>query len=316
LLEADVAAESFMTGGRPAVEDPDGELFLRIGRGDDGRARFTQTLKAKIVEGSGEDSTEPPDHDLLMRNEMEWREATASLHADALIARNKLCSDLATSNNLAPVSTSLLAHMSNLSDEPDAPHMEGALVSATVSAFAVAPGTSVEQIVEFRSKNARTVQRFRGAITDLAATVRQPEIAPEAALSAARDVYLNRIEPDLGALEDRLSESRISFLTKSLFGAAALAVTPATLPSVTGAAANFGAQTINYRFSREKLLEEHPYSFLHRLGKADFVVPRQLAPPDILSSDISPRDFVYQQIDALFEILFEGRNSFLASKDA
>ncbi|MBK5231584.1 MAG: hypothetical protein JJE13_01190 [Thermoleophilia bacterium] len=306
LLEADLPAEAFMPDSRPPIEDPEGELFLRIGKSEDGRVRFTGTLKAQ--RGDDGEESEPPDPDLLERNAREYREATASLFADALIARNKRCHDIATSNNLAPMSPSLLSHMSALTDEADAPHMEGALISATVNAFAVGDATSVDQIIEFREKNKRSLQRFRGAMTDLAAAVRQPEVAPEAALSAARDVYLNRVEPDLGALEARLSESRISFLVRSLFGVAALALTPATLPSAAGAAASFGAQTINYKFSREKLLQEHPYSYLHRLGKADFVIPKILAGPDLLSTDVSPRDFVYQQFDALFEVLSEGQN--------
>ncbi len=309
LTKADITAEDFMSEGRPEVEDPNGELFLRIGKGEDGRARYTQTMRATVARTANQASPISPSHELLVKNELEWREATASLHADALIARNKLCGEVAASNNLAPISTSLLSHMSGLSDEPEAPQLKGALVSASVDAFAVLPGTSVEQVLDFRKKNVRAVRRFRGAMTDLAAAIQQPNIAPEAVLAAARDIYVNRVEPDLGVLEDRLSESRISFLTRSLLGAAALALTPVTLPTIAETAAKFGAQTINYRFSREKLLEEHPYSFLHRLGKADFVLPRQLSQLEILSPGTAPRDFVYQQIDAIFEILFESRNS-------
>lgn len=43
--ETDIAAESLMPHDRPPNEDPDGELFLRIEKGDDGRARFTETRR-------------------------------------------------------------------------------------------------------------------------------------------------------------------------------------------------------------------------------------------------------------------------------
>jgi glutathione S-transferase len=181
--------------------------------------------------------------------------------------------------------------------------MEGALIGVAVDAFLVRADTPVDQVVAFRDKNKAAIQRFRAAMTDLATALRQPEIAPEAALAAARDIYRNRIEADLGVLEDRLSESRIKFFAKSLFGAAALAMTPMVAPAVADAAARFGAQTINYRFSRERLLQEHPYAYLHRLSKADFVIPRQIAGSDLVSPDVSPRDFVYRHLDALFELM-------------
>lgn len=304
---ADIAAESLMPHGRPPNEDPDGELFLRIEKGEDGRARFTGTLRAQLP-----DTTEPspePDPDVAARNHREWREATASLHGDALIARAQQCREIAASNNLAPVAPSLLSHIASLTDEVNGPVMEGALIGVAVDAFFVRPDTPVEQLVAFRDKHRTALRRFRGAMTDLAAALRQPEIAPEAALSAARDIYRNRVEADLGALEERLSESRIKFLAKSLFGAAALATAPMATPAVAESAARFGAQTINYRFSREKLLQEHPYAYLHRLSSADFVIPRQVVGADLVSPDTSPRDFVYRHLDALFDLTLASENA-------
>ena len=296
-----------MPHGRHPNEDPDGELFLRIEKGEDGRARFTGTLRAHLP-----DTIEPPprpDPDVAARNEREWREAAASLQGDALIARTQLCRKIAASNNLAPVAPSLLSHMASLTDEVDAPVSEGALIGVAVDAFFVRPDTPVEQLVAFREEHGTALRRFRGAMTDLAAALRQPEIAPEAALSAARDIYRNRVEADLGALEERLSESRIKFLAKSLFGAAALATTPLAAPAVAESAARFGAQTINYRFSREKLLQEHPYAYLHRLSGADFVIPRQIAGVDLVSPDTSPHEFVYRHLDALFELTLATENA-------
>lgn len=310
--KTDIAAESLMPHDRPPGEDSDGELFLRIEKGDDGRARFTETRRidpSRILD-PGDKPAPEPDPEVLERNYREWREATASLDGDALMARARQCRRLAEANNLAPVAPSLLSHLASLTDgDGEAPVLEGALMSVALDAFVVQEDTPVDDIVAFRDRNLPAIQRFRAAMTDLAMSLRQPEIAPEAALSAARDVYRNRVEPDLGALGDRLSESRIGFLARSLFGAAALTVTPLTAPTVVESAARLGAQTINYRFSRQRLIEEHPYSFLHRLSKADFVIPRQLIGPDLVSPDLTPREVVYAHFDALFEMVRELRQA-------
>ena len=300
--EADVAAESLMPHPRLPNEDPDGELFMRVEKGDDGRWRFTQTLRINsehIIKPSGGEAIGPETEG---ESPWLWHEVAASLFADTLMARARQCRQIAAANNLAPVSPSLLSHLASLTDETDdCPVAEGALLSVALEAFCVRPDADVESIVEFRDRNAMAVRRFRAAMTDLAATLGQSNLAPEAALAAARDIYRNRVEPDLGALESRLTESRLKFFARSLFGAAVLAVTPLTAPTAVEKAALLGAQTINYRFSRQRLLEEHPYSYLHRLSAADFVLPQKVTGPDLVAPDLPPREIVYREVDALFD---------------
>jgi hypothetical protein len=301
----DIAAESFMPHPRAPNEDSEGIILLRIEDDDRGRTRFTQTLRidpANLVNAPTPKRRDSPEDD----PDRDVREATAALHADTLLERARQSRELAVANNLAPVAPSLLSHLASLTtDEAEYPMIEGALLGVALDAFMARSDTPVEAIIEFRDRHVRAIQRFRAAMTDLGALLRQADIAPEAALAAARDVYRNRVEPDLAALEARLSESRIKFLTRSMFGAAALAVTPLTAPTVTENAVRLGAQTINYRFSRDRLVEEHPYSYLHRLSTADFVIPSQLTGPDLVSPELTPADAVHRQYEALFEISYE-----------
>jgi hypothetical protein len=302
-----VAAETFMPEPRSSDEDEEGHMYLRLEQGNDGRWRYTHSLRLgwhrfekwskEELEAANVESSE---------DDARSRQATASLYAEILIARTQQAQKLAATNNLAPIATSVTSHLASLvHEEGDVPVMEGAMLGVVVDAFVARDDTSVEDIVAFREKNMASIQRFRAAMTDLGAALRQADVSPEAALAAARDVYRNRVEPDLGTLEDRLSESRVKFLARSLFGAAALAVSPLTTPIAVESAARLGAQTINYRFSREGLLEEHPYSFLHRLSSADLVLPRQLSSVDLVSPDIDPTAAVYGQFDALLEIVHE-----------
>jgi hypothetical protein len=203
----DVAAESFMPHPRAPNEDSDGVIMLRIEQDELGRTRFTQTLRidpAALAEAKPSERRkgDDPDRDV--------REATAALHADTLLERARQSRELAVSNNLAPVASSLLSHLASLTtDEREFPMIEGARLGVALEAFMARSDTPVEAIIEFRERNMVAIQRFRAAMTDLGATLRQADIAPEAVLAAARDVYRNRVEPDLGALEARLSESRI-----------------------------------------------------------------------------------------------------------
>jgi hypothetical protein len=185
------------------------------------------------------------------------------------------------------------------------PIVEGALLGAALEAFVVDEDTPVERLVRFREENARTLQRFRGAMSDLGQSLRQSAIRPEATLAAARDVYRTRVEPDLGTLEDRLKESRIKFLTRSIFGAAALAITPLSVPTALEGGARLGAQSINYRFSRDRLLEEHPYGYLHRLSSADFIVPREYSAPELVSSTRNPARAVHEYFETTYEVAHE-----------
>ena len=174
------------------------------------------------------------------------------------------------------------------------------MIGAATEAFAVLEDTPVDDLLWFRDKHADSLGRFRAAMADMAAALRKPEVAPEAALSAARDVYRNRVEPSLGALESRLTESRLKFVARSIFGAAALTVAPMSAPSVVQAGATLAGQTIRYRFSRERLLEDHPYGYLHRLSRSDFVVPSEHFSPQVVSSSRDPAEAVHGYFEHLY----------------
>lgn len=299
----DVAAESIIP--RSPDGDPDGEDFLRIAKGDDGRYRFATLLRVARSRIADSPPSDVDEREIEKRDDSDLYEAARTLDADLLMARSRRCLELCAMNNLAPVAPSIMAHLAALSSDDkdgDEPISEGALIGVAVDAFEVREDTPVEAVIEFRERNLAAVQRFRAAMTDVGAALREGSLKPEAALAAARDIYLNRVAPDLGLLEDRLKESRVKFLARSLFGAAALAVTPLTTPLVVESAARIGAQTINYRFSRKRLLDEHPYGYLQRVAVSDLVTPRQLSGLDLVSPDVNPTTAVYRLYDVLAEL--------------
>jgi hypothetical protein len=295
-VNEDVPAEAFMKRGRMARDEPGGIELLAIERDETGRTRFTGTLQLT------EESLGPPNETKSVTDE-DILEAAASLRAESLIARARLGREMAAKNHLAPIAPSLVSHLACLvNTDESCPVAEATMMGAAIESFVVAADTPVATIVAFREKNALTMQRFRGAMADLAATLRESDVRPEAALDAARDVYLTRVQPSLGALEERLNERRLKFAVRSILGAAALTIAPLAPIAAVESGIRLGAQTIEYRFSRQQLLDEHPYAYLHRLASADFMVPRSHFATDLISTTTDPEQWVYEYFDALFEL--------------
>jgi hypothetical protein len=295
-VETETPAEALLPMPRPPNEDPEGELFLALRRDENGRVRYAGTLLLD------RDKLGPPDPPTRTAEEAdeELLLASAALSADVLLARARQTRELAAANNLAPVATSLVSHLASLTagDDPEVPVAEGALLGAAMEAFVLNDETSVEDLLSFREEHAGALGRFRAAMADLAVALRQPEIAPEAALAAARDALRNRVQPELSNLETRLNESRLKFVARSVFGAAALAVSPLGPVTAVEAGAQIGGQTINYRFSRERLLEEHPYGYLQRLQASDLVTPRERFTYEMVSPTQDPGEAVRRHFEA------------------
>lgn len=177
---------------------------------------------------------------------------------------------IAAENNLAPISHSLGGHLAAVigssQEESTPPVREAALLSVVVEAFTLDPTVSPEEILAFREKNAQSQGRLRASLVDLAAMLRN-DASPTTMLAEARDAYRNRVEPALGDLEEALKGSGINFFFKSLVGATAVAIAPIEPVSTSAGAARVVGQTIDYSFSRSKLIREHPYGYLHEIGK-------------------------------------------------
>lgn len=175
---------------------------------------------------------------------------------------------IAGSNNFAPVSHSLAGHLATVigssQAEPDVPSREAALLSVVIEAFAIDPQISSEDILRFREKSSRARARLRASLVDLSAHL-QSEKSPIATLAEARDAYRNRVEPALGDLEEVLKENQLKFFTKSLVGATAVAIAPVEPVSTSVGAARMMGQTIDYAYSKSRLLREHPYGYLHQV---------------------------------------------------
>lgn len=179
---------------------------------------------------------------------------------------------ISASNNLAPVSHSVGGHFaavigSSEAGQPDVPVREAALLSVVVEAFAIDPSTSSEEVLALRVSGGRAQARLRASLVDLAAGLRS-DAPPATMLAEARDTYRNRVEPALGDLEEVLKENQVKFLMKSVVGATAIALAPIDPISASAGAARVMGQTIDYSYSKSRLVREHPYGYLHQVREA------------------------------------------------
>jgi hypothetical protein len=177
---------------------------------------------------------------------------------------------IAASNNFAPISHSIGGHLaavigSSGSTVGGTSSREAALLSVTADAFTLDPSITVEDLLAFRERSARARARFRASLVDLSEQLRA-DGPPGSLLSEAADTFKNRVEPALGDLEDALKESGIKFLLKSLVGATAIAVAPIEPISTSVGAAKVVGQTIDYSYSKSRLVRDHPYGYLHELS--------------------------------------------------
>lgn len=174
---------------------------------------------------------------------------------------------LAASRNYAPLATSVSSHLASLTSvEGDVTaRREAALISVAVEAFAIDASVGVDDVIALRDKTAVSRARLRASLADLSSRL-SADAAPESLLSQARDTFKNRVEPALADLEDRLKENSIGFLIKSLLGATAIVMTPMAPVSSSAAGVRFIGQTLNYRFSKEGLVRDHPFGFLHQVA--------------------------------------------------
>jgi hypothetical protein len=165
------------------------------------------------------------------------------------------------------VASSLLGHIGSLAGQriEGLPVEEASLLSAAIQNYEIDPATPVEDVLAFRERNRGSLGRFRASLSDLREELQQNG-SPEARLSSARDTYRNRVEPALGRLEDSLNESGLVFFLKSVTGASVIVLAPIEPTRAVEGAAQLTAQTIRYAFSRKRMIEEHPFGFLHRLS--------------------------------------------------
>lgn len=226
------------------------------------------------------------DERALLETDLQTDQALASAVLDAVagMARqatslylNRLqdAFELARHHNLAPVAHSVASHVGSLVGHytDDAPRREAALLSAAVDAFEVHDETPIEDILLFRIRNKGLIGRFRSSLVDLSAELQQ-DATPLTLLASARDTYRNRVQPALADLEAAMNESRMRFLIRSLAGATAITLAPVKPVRAVEAGATLVGHTVNYRFSRDKLLREHPFGLLHKITGEFAVNPR------------------------------------------
>lgn len=210
--------------------------------------------------------------------------AAAALFADIAFRRLSDARELAASKNLAPLAYSLVGHVGSLAgpENADVPIREAALISATIQAFEIDADVELETVAKLRDKHGQEIARLRASLTDLAAAL-DGGTNMDRLMAQARDVVRNRVEPALGDLESVLKENRIKYMLKSALGVSTLTV--GAIQPVAGMerAGALTAQTLDYRFSREALVRQHPYGFLHRVeslrpGTSTSSTPKMMSP--------------------------------------
>lgn len=201
--------------------------------------------------------------------------------------------ELARDHNLAPLGHSVLSHVGSVLGRADdgAAYREAALLAAAIEGFEISADTPVERICAFRSRHNHLIGRFRSSLVDLSASLHE-DLAPTARLAGARDVYRNRVVPALGDLETAMRESRLTFVLRSLVGAAALTLGPVKPVTAAEEGAQLIGRTISYRFSRKRLVQEHPYGYLYKVRK-EFGTGNGLLERDLLATAMSdPVEFL------------------------
>lgn len=207
------------------------------------------------------------DHDKLETAGKKMLDNLVDYAARQYVQRVRDAFQVAQAHHLAPVSGSAVSHVASMVGMPsDVPRTEAALLSTAIKAFELAPDTPVERIVEFREKHAASLGRFRASLVDLSEGLRA-DAHPTQLLGEAHDRYRNRVVPALGELEDALSQGKIRFFLRSVMGATALSLAPIKPVKAVEGGVTLVGQTIEYSFSREKLIQEHPFGYLHQVSK-------------------------------------------------
>lgn len=243
-----------------------------------------------------------------------WR-AWCSHAADHYIERLTDAQALASWNGLSPIGLTPIEHVGSLAlghedDADDTSSSSAALLSAVVQTFSLPADIPVERILTFRDKHAGSLGRLRSALADLGESLKS-DGTPRELLGRASDTYANRVVPALGDLESVMKESKISFFIKSAVGASAVVLAPVEPIKAVEKGAELAAQSLNYSFSRDKLVREHPFGYLYRLGTELHAEPARATVELIESASSDPRAsltelFLRQEPGVLVQALLGG----------
>lgn len=198
----------------------------------------------------------------------ESAEQVATEVTDRLVANIENATKRAATLGLAPLAITPFASLATSlpKQEGSSPVREATLIEVATRGVEVAPHTDLEDVLAFRDQNRDLMGRFRGALIDLAAAIEAD--SPAAAAEQAYAVVKNRVEPQLGALNDALETGRISFAWNMLLGASAVALSGGDLGAATSSAGSVAMQRLRYAFSRDRLVREHPYGLLYQTARA------------------------------------------------
>lgn len=150
---------------------------------------------------------------------------------------------------------------------------QGMLANLVIEQIKVDPDTPVKKILDFRTKHASELGRFRVKISELTAHISE-DLPPEQLHQRVKDIYINEVKPAISDLKKGLTDSLISWGTKNTLtiggldsstgSLALLGSLHLTIPYTLIAEAGILVSLPAFQFNRERAesLRKNPYSFV------------------------------------------------------
>lgn len=230
-------------------------------------------------------SDHPDDAELLRRAEED-----GAMFADGLLTSVSRAQRQAAERGSAPLAVTYLAEVASALPplEPSAPIAEASMIQIATKGVRVNRGTALADVLRFREKNRHLMGSFRGAMTDLAASLDAD--TPMNAIEQVHATLVNRVEPALANLTTELGRRRIKFATEMSAGASAFSlasVDPATLATAGGLLVT---RTLAYTFDRDRMVRESPFGLIYRarrqFGESLTQAPTVVKDPKALVRDL------------------------------
>lgn len=147
----------------------------------------------------------------------------------------------------------------------------GMLASLAIERIAIAKETSVEQLIDFRTRHRDELAIFRAKIDKLAASIETDEPV-EALRQRIADIYSHDVAPAITNLKAALDGRRIRWLSDGLQKIAFLSVGSSTVLAATGmpvptallagAGLSLIVSGVMYNVDRRESLRQNPYTYL------------------------------------------------------
>ena len=150
------------------------------------------------------------------------------------------------------------------------------LSQLAIERISIAPNTSVESLLKFKSNHKDELAQFRLKVEQIASTVKE-DLPAEALRQRISDLYNNEVEPAINNLKKALDGRRIKWVGEGLVKIAFMSAGSSTMlvaaglsiPTalLAGAGLSLIVSGIMYNVDKTESLRNNPYTYLLSLGK-------------------------------------------------